>query len=230
MRWEAFLAWNNRTNGWFGLDDLVGFGDADEIPSSHNIHLLKSCEMAGSSVDIGIWFPWGRLDRAFRPDWPVPGNPWTLGDPTYYTLRSALDHAGGGVEERYPSRMRGTSKHHLLGGVHLTDNAYPPFGIAKVIACTECGEVGKVAINQLHDCFVGESAQGLTDEELMYKINVILDRSVYFKDRIFDLKSIQPGMGEAYYVPWFIGCYPDKYPTWVGKLDSRVLTGQKGRK
>ena len=222
MRWEAFLAWNNRTGEWFGPDDVLGFGDADEIPSSHNVHLLKHCEMAGPSVDIGIWFTWGRLDRAFRSDWPVPGNPWTLGDPAYWTLRSALAHAGAGTEQWHPSRMRETSKHHLLGGVHLTENAYPPFGIAKVVACTECGEVGNITIHRLRDSFVGKVAQSMTEDELMHKLTAILDRSVYHKDRVVELESVKVGLGQAYYVPWYLKCYPDKYPTWFGKHDGRV--------
>jgi hypothetical protein len=118
------LTWNNHTGGFFGRNDLVGFGDADEIPSSHNIHLLKHCKMAGPSVDIGSWFSWGRFDRAFRPDWPVPGHPWTLGDPTYWTLQSAMAFDKDGV---FPSRMREKSGKFLLGGVHMTDNPYPPF-------------------------------------------------------------------------------------------------------
>ena len=228
-RWEAFLAWNNRSGGSFGPDDVLGFGDADEIPSSHNLHLLKHCEMAGPSVDIGIWFPWAKLDRAFKPLWwSVKGHPWTLGDPTYWTLRSALEHANAGVSREYPipeypSRMRGKSSHHLLGGAHLTENAYPPFSIAKVIACTECGEQSKVTFKQLSDCFVSDAGQSLTDEELVEKLVVILDRSVYVGGRVVDLESAKAEMGQAYHVPWFMECYPDKYPTWFGKLDRRVL-------
>ena len=117
----------------------MGFGDADEIPSAGNVELLKHCEMAGPSADIGVWFAWGRLDKAFRPDWPVPGHPWTLGDPTYWVLQNATAYGKNG---RFPSRMRGTSGNYLLGGVHMTDNPYPPFLLAKIITCTECGEEG----------------------------------------------------------------------------------------
>lgn len=229
------MAWNNRTGGLFGPGDLVGFGDADEIPSSHNIYLLKQCEMAGPSVDIGSWFAWGRLDRAFRPDWPVPNNPWTLGDPTYWTLRSAREYADASAHIKRepplsdnPSRMRGKSGHYLLGGIHMTDSLYPPFSIAKVIACTECGEQSKITVRQLYDCFVGDACRGMGNEERLRKLTTILDRSVVFAGRVMDLDAVKRDIGEAYYVPWYVKCHPDRFPTWFDELDWRNV-GAAGR-
>lgn len=214
--------------GVFGPDDLVGFGDTDEIPSSHNIHLLKHCEMAGPSVDIGSWFSWGRLDRAFGPDWPVPNNPWTLGDPTYWTLRSAQDYADASAyvkrehpQSDYPSRMRGTSGHYLLGGIHMTDSLYPPFSIAKFIACTECGEQSTITVRKLYDCFVGDACRGMNNKERLRKLTSILDRSAVFAGRVMDLDAVKRDIGEAYYVPWYVECHPDRFPTWFGELDWR---------
>lgn len=217
------MAWNNRTGGLFGPDDLVGFGDTDEIPSSHNIHLLKHCEMAGPSIDIGSWFAWGKLDRAFRPDWPVPNSPWTLGDPTYWTLRSAMAFADV-ADGQYPSRMRGTSGHYLLGGIHMTDNSYLPFLLAKTISCTECGEEGKQILTALHDCFIEGACRGLNYEELMAKLLQIMDRSYHHIDRIVDVSKAKKRLGDAYYVPWYIECYPGRFPAWFGEMDERLAT------
>lgn len=200
----------------------MGFGDADEIPSSRTIHLLKQCEMAGPSVDVGVWFAWGRLDRAFKPDWPVPGHPWTLGDPTFWTLQSATAYASG-AEEAFPSRMRGKSGHFLLGGVHMTDNAYPPFLLAKIIACTECGEASKETLRKLGDCFSGEACKGLDNDQLIRNVMQILDRSVHFAGRISDVETAKRHLGEAYYLPWYTECYPDKFPGWFGKIDDRLF-------
>jgi hypothetical protein len=51
-RWEKFIAWNNATN-MFQDDDILIFGDADEIPSreiyQHFRYLL-------APTDIGTWF------------------------------------------------------------------------------------------------------------------------------------------------------------------------------
>lgn len=124
--------------------------------------------------------------------------------------------------------MRGKSSHHLLGGVHLTENAYPPFGIAKFLACIECGSMVKATVHQLRDCFVGEVAQGMTDEELMRKLTAILDHSVHFNGRVFPLEDVKAEVGQAHHVPWLLKCYPDMYPTWFGKLDGRLM-GKPGR-
>ena len=82
-RWDKIKAWNEQTS-YFGNDDLICFGDTDEIASRNNIYLLKHCEWkAPGPVDIGIYFPIGTIDSAFRADWPVSGHPHSLGDPTF---------------------------------------------------------------------------------------------------------------------------------------------------
>ena len=70
---------SNRTGGSFGPDDLLGSGDADEIPSSHNLHLLRrnvgflgrhrhlvSLGKIGSRFSTGLAYPWKPMD-AGRP-------------------------------------------------------------------------------------------------------------------------------------------------------------------
>ena len=90
IRFDRFLQWNNKTKE-FGPDDIIGFGDADEIASFKNILLLKHCHFHHSSVDIGTLFYMGSLNRAFMTDWPVPGHGRLfLGDPTYFTIKSAI--------------------------------------------------------------------------------------------------------------------------------------------
>ena len=69
-RWQKIKQWNNITNA-LDDNDLIGFGDADEITSRNNIQLLKYCPIKSKSLDIGIWFPFGRMDQAYRSDFPV---------------------------------------------------------------------------------------------------------------------------------------------------------------
>jgi hypothetical protein len=67
----------------------TGFGDADNIPSRLNLHLLRHCELnasAVSSVDIGGWMPWGNMDEAYKPDHNVGGRSWSYADPTYWCV------------------------------------------------------------------------------------------------------------------------------------------------
>lgn len=203
----------------------MGFGDADEIPSALNLHLLKHCEMAGPSVDIGSWFAWGRLDRAFRPDWPVPGHPWTLGDPTFWTLQSAASYARRSPGS-FPTRMRGRSSHYLLGGIHLTDNPYLPFLLLKTIACTECGDESQRLIRKLSDCFQGTACHGLDNETIIERLMQMVNRSFqHTGPRIMDVadSATHDKLGGAFFVPWYIQCYPDRYPGWFGKVDGRLM-------
>ena len=104
-------------NYFLSDDDMVGFGDADEVPSRFNLQLLRYCQPKGDMIDIGIWFPMGRLNNAFQTDWPVPDHPYALGDPTYHTFKSAQTKYESGVT---PTRNRGASGNYLLGGMHMT--------------------------------------------------------------------------------------------------------------
>ena len=70
LRWEKIVEWNMVTRRLKG-NDVIGFGDADEVTSRHNIQLLKHCPLRSKSLDIGIWFPYGRMDQAFMSDYPV---------------------------------------------------------------------------------------------------------------------------------------------------------------
>ncbi|KAI9349780.1 hypothetical protein BDR26DRAFT_852779 [Obelidium mucronatum] len=126
-RWEAVKKWNAQTN-YYGDEDLIAFGDVDEIPSLRNIRLLKNCVLKKSPVDIGIWFTMGRLSQAFESDYPVPDHPYSLGDPTFFKFKDAKEYEL--VENSYPGRLRGGSGRFLLGGAHLTN-----YGIS----CSECG-------------------------------------------------------------------------------------------
>ena len=78
LRWEKIKEWNKYTNTFSG-NDVIGFGDADEIASRENVQLLKHCHLKAPSIDIGIWFPFGRFDQAYKSDFPITGHPYTLG-------------------------------------------------------------------------------------------------------------------------------------------------------
>jgi hypothetical protein len=172
--------------------------------------------MAGPSVDIGLWFAWTRIDEAFRPDWSVPGNPWTLGDPTYWTVASATEFGQDGT--KYPSRMRGTSGNFLLGGIHMADNGYLPFIMAKLIACTECADNAAHLMRELAAFF----QEGSTTMETLSEIDKALDRSQPLQSRIKQVPEIHEALGAAFYLPWFLQCNPERYPSWYGKQDNRL--------
>jgi hypothetical protein len=219
-RWESFLRWNEHT-AFFGPEDLVGFGDADEIASRENVNLLRNCEMIGHSVDIGSWFAWTRLDKAFRSDWPVhQAQTWTLGDPTYWTVASATEYSRKG--DRYPTRMRGTSGYYLLGGIHMTDNGLLPFLLAKLIACSDCADdiakISKVLAPYFQQGKGNISRKGSSILDLTEK----MDRSLSLRDRFERVEDVKMDLGSAYYLPWYLKCNPERFPSWYGRMDSRI--------
>lgn len=217
-RWESFLRWNEHT-AFFRPEDLVGFGDADEIASRENVNLLRNCEMAGPSVDIGSWFAWTTLDKAFRPDWPVhPIQPWTLGDPTFWTVASTTEYARRG--DRYPSRMRGTSGYYLLGGIHMTDNGLLSFHLAKLIACSECADEIMKTLKVVAPYF---QEKGIVSNSSMIELAKKIDRSLSLRERFRSVQDVQRELGRAYYLPWFLECNRDRFPSWYGQLDNRTV-------
>ncbi len=182
-RWKSFVRWNDHTH-FFGPQDVLGFGDVDEIPSRENVNLLRHCEFAEPSIDIGSWFAWTRIDTAFRPDWPVPGHSWTLGDPTFWTLASATEFAKDGTN--HPSRMRGKSSHFLLGGIHMTDNGYLPFFLAKRIACSECGDHVIGILRELGAYYEKDGAitvESMAEYSRTHDVNQSWDTSPAWSDR-----------------------------------------------
>ena len=79
VRWDKIKEWNSITN-LLSDNDVIGFGDADEVTSRTNIQLLKYCPLKAKSLDIGIWFPFGRMDQAYASDFPVSNKyRYTLG-------------------------------------------------------------------------------------------------------------------------------------------------------
>ena len=55
IRWPRIMAWNKANGNYFGDDDVISFGDTDEIPSLENLNLLKHCKIKVDKVDVGIW-------------------------------------------------------------------------------------------------------------------------------------------------------------------------------
>ncbi|KAN0026448.1 hypothetical protein ACTFIV_007433 [Dictyostelium citrinum] len=210
-RWEKFLDWNERTKE-YSDNDIIGFGDTDEISSRINLHYLKNCQLnpGVEMVDIGIWFPYGPIDQVFRPGYPVPGNPYTLGDPTYYTFKKAKQST------KAPSRNRGTSGHFMLGGMHMSHYGYLPFQMVKYLSCTECGITKESQITNFSDDIQNGKIQALelrllkTKEEHAHKLSKMSNMDDFFKREVAIL-------------PWFYNCNRNRYPVWERKNDPRLF-------
>jgi hypothetical protein len=206
LRWSKFLQWNE-FNNFYSDSDLVSFGDTDEVPSRLNMYKLKHCEMSSDQVDIGIWFPWGDIKTAFKPDWPVRGHPYTLGDPTVYTIGKAKLSGN-------PTRQRGRSGSFLLGGMHMTQYNFMPYIAIKYLTMTETSqEWARKLLSAMKK--VGISPFELQNE--MYQEYYML-----FSSRVKNLENAPDSMDKIAVVPWFLECNLKRYPGWVGEFDERL--------
>ena len=203
-RFEKIIERNDQTK-FFAEDDLIGFGDTDEIPSRINVHMLKHCEWQNNNpVDVGIWFPFGRINQAFRTDWPIAGHPYTLGDPTYYIWGFAPKHA---------SRNRGGSPNSILGGAHFTHYGFLVYQVLKRLSCTECGELEQT-LSKLHTAVKTGEWKELEQEMSLIHIH---------DHRIIPLDQLDPlERSKIVYLPWFYNCNRNRYSMWEGHPDSRV--------
>jgi hypothetical protein len=118
--------------------------------------------------------------------------------------------------------MRGTSGYYLLGGIHMTDNGLLPFLLAKLIACSECADdIGKT-LTVLAPYFQEKGIASNTTS-MMTELSKKLDRSLPLRKRFRKVQEVQTELGGAYYLPWFLACNQDRFPSWYGKLDNRVF-------
>lgn len=209
-RWQKIQEWNEYTQ-FFGADDVIGFGDTDEIASRENIHQIKHCQFHTNSIDVGIWFPFGRIDQAFASDFPVSGHKYTLGDPTFWKYASASS------QQKAPSRMRGKSGNFLLGGMHMSHYNYLPYALVKSSSATEAqpSETLKSLVSKVAVAFQQDKLLEL--DENMSQIGGRV------KAQTKKLNALRPSDIEGIvYLPWFYDCNRDRYPRWEGKPDSRM--------
>ncbi len=209
-RWNKFLAWNNKYS-FFSDEDLIGFGDADQIASRYALNYLKNCKLKEEvvSVDVGITYFEGTTERIIKTDWPLAGYSYAVGDPGFYTFGKAK-----GVT--LPTRQRGKSSHFILGGAHLTWYSYFPFLLLKRAICTECKEVnlnlGTQNITKLY--------QQLESQEFFLSNISSWDfqsKTWYKPEDIYnDIKA-------HYYIPWYLECNKLRFPGLYGELDPRVF-------
>ncbi|KAG4072855.1 hypothetical protein HA402_002598 [Bradysia odoriphaga] len=213
-RWEKFVDWNGQTR-FFGDNDVIGFGDADEIPSRAKLNMFKYCQLKGESVDFGIWFPFGRIDQAFRTDYPVKGHPYTLGDPTFYTVASAKALVAKKPNE-YPNRKRGKSGNFMLGGMHMTHYGYLPFQLVKYCTATESN------MQTLKD--VQKLSSYLRVGDVLEMEAAFAATPKHFERRIIKVDLSKSEMKEICVLPWFYDCNRNRYPVWEGGHDTRLDT------
>ncbi|OUM60414.1 glycosyltransferase family 17 protein [Piromyces sp. E2] len=207
LRWEKFLKWNEE-NKFFEDKDVIGFGDADEIPSRKAINILKHCSGDYTSIDIGSLFVYGTYDTIVKSDWPIPNHPFSFGDPSFFTLKAAKSSSRG---EYYPTRRRGRSGKYLLGnmGIHLSYYQYLPFILNKSVVCSECKPL-KVKTNK--------SMDEITKQIIQYRKS---------GHNWFRLDKVKDEIRDTYFIPWFLKCNPERFPTFYHNPDPRLYLSKE---
>lgn len=208
LRFKLFLQWNTNNGNYFTGDDIIGFGDTDEIPSFHNLILLKKCVMRGTT-DVGIWFTFGQVNKYFNSDHPVLHHKDTLGDPTYWYLKDA-------IKKGNPSRNRGKSPFFVLGGIHLTHYGYLPNLILKDLSQTE-NDNGGVLLAVVQRLL----KKKMTVKEVSKIVfeNIDVDFSKY---SVLDSNRLN---SPPFMVPWIMQCNPKRYPSFFNLdiPDNRIM-------
>ncbi|CAL8130222.1 unnamed protein product [Orchesella dallaii] len=232
MRWLKFLRWNQVTK-LFGSEDLLGFGDVDEIPNRNVIYYLKHCKLFVDPVDIGIWFPYGRIDQAFRTDFPVGRHPFTHGDPTYWTFKTALKYSKKTNHSQPPTRQRGKSRGFAIGGMHMTYYGYLPFRMTKLLTTAEVTKVNvqdifvdriRILVKELR---LNETLSKSEEIETFKNVERELAKTpMVVMNRIVKLETLKTKAPWEYNMlvklPWFYDCNRERYPLWEGKHDTRL--------
>ena len=212
IRFKKFLEWNEKNGNIFTDNDMIGFGDADEVAWRNNVHAIKHCQPKGPAIDVGIWFPMGRVDNAFRTDWPVAGHPYSLGDPTFFTLSGARQRMESGHP---PNRNRGKSGRFVLGGMHMTRHRFLPFLLLESITCSECGQWDPSTVREFKRIL---TSGDIRDAEKHWdKLH-----SDPFTGRVVPIESIGQEADALHKIPWFLSCNGYRYPYWWGEHDTRL--------
>lgn len=203
--WERFSEWNARMDV-FGPQDVIGLGDVDEVPSRKLLEHIRACPLLTGQFDAGIWFPYGRLQTAFRSDFPVPGHPFTLGCPTFYTMERIQQ-----MRRPYASKQRGTTGQFALGGMHMTHYGYLPNQLLKSLTATEYG----APLRECIDRWMRHETTALLAEEMRQQPRDLGKRIVRIEDvPVSDLNAV--------HIPWLLRDNRKRYPEWDGNSDPRT--------
>jgi hypothetical protein len=209
QRWKEIKMWNDYER-FFEDEDVIGFGDVDEIPSRENLQLLKHCQLRVNMVDVGIWMTQGRLSDAYHSIFGVSGYPYTLGDPTFFKYSAAVELGAEDGQGHYVNRQRGSSGPFVIGGMHMTFDGFLTARLLKLMACTEC-ELDANTVRHWRDLWSSNKTLQLEHEMLQVPQNWLHGR--------VPVETVDP---RTVCIPWLLACNPERYPVWRAEHDTRL--------
>ena len=199
-------------------DTLIGFGDGDEITSRHLIHRMRHCDLQTEVFDIGIWFTYGEVNSAFKTDYPIKKLPFTFAGASFWTFKAA------NTASTYPSYRRGLKGGGaLLGGQHLTHYNYLPFLLTKAITITDGENFPTVRQKLKQISKFSREPQKAHDEILRLLDSFMKSVSKSRFIGVDKLIKMEPIYKEVVQMPWFLKCNKNRFPSWFGKYDPRLV-------
>lgn len=222
LGWEKFFEWNkNAQTGSLQDVDLLGFLDVDQVPTRDNVAFLKYCELPSDPISIGIWLPSEDLNFVSLTDFSLK-NSNQFGDPTFWTLATAMENWNN--FRVHPHRQFAKSSSFLLGGIHLSNYAYPPYQMIKWLSASE----EKQWRNHKRVIAAGV---WFAVEGNFEKGNAILNPMASNAKRRF--LSLEESKGEnqtgavvqvkkVVEMPWFLECNGNRYPGYSKLYDHRL--------
>lgn len=179
----------------FRPTDVLVMGSPDEILSRHIMHSLSHCQLKDAMVGAAVGFPFGFVERAFRPD-------FRPGDLTYsFTLPTAYSIGKFPYEKIIRYFQPPNKGLYLQGGMHLTGYTLLAATLIKDVSTTD-HDGQTTRIEQL--CAVGPAS-----------IRKALHAKMLGNSgRVTDVATLSEHERASYVIPWFLECNRERYPSW----------------
>lgn len=143
----------------------------------------------------------GKLTNAFKTDWPVPGHPYSLGDPTFFTMKAVMSAKNSGG---YLTRRRGKS------------GSFLPYMMLESITCSECGGGDPTFVRKVQTIMMSNNVEEMVRWWDEYLTGIMW---VHSQDEFWINETEKESLMK---IPWFLKCNPDRYPYWSEGHDNRL--------
>ncbi|CEM33343.1 unnamed protein product [Vitrella brassicaformis CCMP3155] len=189
-------------------DDVIIYGDLDEMPSGESLRHLQQCEPRPGVFPLsgGLLFFIGRLDEVYLSDSPVPGWKYLLERPSYHRWHDAKRIRR--LEQ--PKRPGG----YLPGGWHLSDYPFLPFILIKRITISESRALES---HIWRDVLRGEVRPDFRPLMKGWKKRLTRFDALAAHNARYRMLGEVAGRG-----PWYLLCNRERFPAWFWMRDRRL--------
>ena len=183
------------------LYHVVIVGSVDEMLSEENLYMLKHCELPmilPTSSAVGM--PFGLLNRSYRTDWHYPNMPNSFSLPTVYPAEVARPW-------KFTRSFEPIGDQPTVGGIHLSNYCGLANTILKANTATEAGNGDPMA-----------TMKGICSKTLDQHMSDCVSLKRFPEGTG---ARLSPGFGPEYVLPRALASSPERFPSWLGKVDPR---------